>query len=78
MKTILAMEISNSLSEGLAIRYNNRKTGKKRKRNVSDVRSMVIANLVEAYSKMEQSSIYFAGQKRSQELQLKLGKSLFS
>jgi hypothetical protein len=40
MKTILATEINSSLREGLAIRYDDKKIGKKRKRNGSVVKSI--------------------------------------
>jgi hypothetical protein len=62
-KTIFATEISNSRREGLAIRYKDRKMGKKRKRNVSDVKSICIPDLVEFYKKEQSASFssYKAG-----------------
>jgi hypothetical protein len=50
MNTILATEISKSLREGRVIRYKARKIGKKRKRNISDVKSIETPDRIECYS----------------------------
>lgn len=49
MKTMLATEMRKSLREGLATKYRARKDGKKRKRNVSDVKSIDLPNRIESY-----------------------------
>jgi hypothetical protein len=45
-KTIFAMESKNSLNDGLAIKYEDKKIGKNRKRNVSDVKSICLPVLI--------------------------------